>query len=122
MLNRLKTKREIIRDKRDWGMTKTMAKGEAWNGTVNAIGKAFDNKKMTRLVEFASSDLEATAHFLVEGAPIINMTEADEPITIKLPDSTLIHSTHIGNLDIPWMPDNITVAHKYCARTLIRLY
>ena len=51
------------------------------------------------------------AHFLVEGAPIINMRAAENPITIKLPDGSLIYSTHIGNLDIPWMPDNMTEAH-----------
>ena len=66
---------------------------------------------MTRLVKFAISDSGAAAYFLVEGAPIINMREAENPITIKLPDVSLIYSTHIGNLDIPWMPDSMTVAH-----------
>lgn len=39
------------------------------------------------------------------------MRKAEEPFTIKLPDGTLIYSTHIGKLDIPWMPNNMTVAH-----------
>ena len=66
---------------------------------------------MTRLVKFTISDPGATAHFLVKGAPIINIREAENPITIKLPDGSLIYSTHIGNLDIPWMPDSMTVGH-----------
>ena len=71
----------------------------------------FWQQKMTRLVKFAISDSGAAAYFLVEGAPIINMREAENPITIKLPDVSLIYSTHIGNLDIPWMPDSMIVAH-----------
>ena len=39
------------------------------------------------------------------------MRVAENPITIKLPDGSLIYSTHIGNLDIPWMPDHMTEAH-----------
>ena len=62
-------------------------------------------------MEFAISDSGATEHFLVEEAPTINMTVTENPITIKLPDGSLIYSTHIGNLDIPWMPDHMTEAH-----------
>ena len=76
----------------------------------NAV-TTFDNKIMTRLIEFVILDSGATAHFLVEGEPIINMREAENPITIKLPDRSLIYSTHIGNLDIPWMPDSMIVVH-----------
>ena len=96
-----------------------MSKGEAWNAIINTNGlkelpsatTIFNKERVVRQVEFAISDSGATAHFLVEGAPIINMKEAKEPITIKLPDGSLIHSTHVGNLDIPWMPNHMTEAH-----------
>ena len=100
-------------------MTRAVTKGEAWNAIVKEkeLRKlpnatiAFNNKTTTRLVEFAISGSGATVHFLVEGAPIVNKREAEQPVTIKLPDGTLIYSTHIGNLDIPWMPDSMATAH-----------
>ena len=93
-----------------------MTKSEAWNTIVDAkelrrlptAETIFNETRVTRQVEFAISDSGATAHFLVEGAPIVNMRVVDEPVTIKLPDGTLIYSTHVGNLDIPWMPDTMT--------------
>ena len=39
------------------------------------------------------------------------MRVAENPVTINLPDGSLIYSTHVGNLDIPWMPDHMTEAH-----------
>ena len=119
VLNRAKTKRMKMQDKRNWGMARTMSKSEAWNAIVDTnrlkeLPRAetiFDKSKVVRQVEFAISDSGATAHFLVEGAPIVNLRKAEHPVTIKLPDGTLIQSTHIGNLDIPWMPDNMTEAH-----------
>ena len=100
-------------------MTKAVTKREAWNmiirnenlGDLPNASTAFNNKKITRLVEFAISDSGATAHFPEEGVPIINMRVAENPITIKLPDGSLIYSTHIGNLGISWMPDHMTEAH-----------
>ena len=119
LLNRIKTKQERAQDKKNWGMARAVTRGEAWSAIVkekepkklpNAT-MAFNNRTTTRLVEFAISNSGATAHFLVEGAPIVNKREAEQPVTIKLPDGTLIYSTHIGNLDIPWMPDSMTTAH-----------
>ena len=42
--------------------------------------------KIQRAVELAISDLGATGHFIVEGAPIVNKQIAQFPIAIKLPD------------------------------------
>ena len=96
-----------------------MTKGEVWNtivgneklGDLPNTSTTFDNKKITRLVEFAISDSGATTHFLVEGSPIINTRVAEHPVTIKLPDGSLVYSKRVGNLDIPWMPDHMTEAH-----------
>ena len=110
LINRLKTKHRIVQESRNWGMAKVMTKGKAWNAIVkdrrlkdlpNTV-TTFDNKIMTRLVEFAISDSGATAHQHGGGR---------EPKYNKIPDGSLIYSTHIGKVDIPWMPDSMTVAH-----------
>ena len=63
------------------------------------------------MVEFAISDSGATAHFLIEDAPVVNLKEAAFPVTINLSDGTIIYSTHTSNLDIPWLPYEMTAAH-----------
>jgi hypothetical protein len=119
LMNRLKNKARVAKDRMNWGMAKTMSKGEAWNAIVKEkklkdlpnANTTFNNNLLTRLVEFVISDSGATAHFLVEGAPVINLKVAENPIAIKLPDGSIIYSTHTGNLDIPWMPNQMTEAH-----------
>ena len=61
--------------------------------------------------EFAILDSGATAHFLIKGAAVKNKLPATNPLRIKLPNGSLIKSTHTCNLDIPWLPNNITEAH-----------
>ncbi|KAL7501873.1 hypothetical protein ACHAXN_001014, partial [Cyclotella atomus] len=60
---------------------------------------------------YALLDSGATAHFLVEGAPVINKQLAKSPLKIKLPDGSYIQSTHTCNLNIPWLPKAVTQAH-----------
>ena len=62
-------------------------------------------------IEYAISDSGATGHFLVEGAPVTNLQVADNPISITIPNSKSITSTHTCNLDIPWLPNHMTEAH-----------
>ena len=62
----------------------------------------------SRPVQMAISDSGATDHFLVEGAPAINIKRAKYPIKILLPNGKRIKSTHTCNLDIPWLPDQVT--------------
>ena len=38
LMNRLKTKRGIVQERRNWGMAKAMTKGEAWNAIVKHQG------------------------------------------------------------------------------------
>ena len=67
--------------------------------------------KIRRAVEWAISDSGATGHFLVEGVPVVNKQVAERPIAIKLLDGGIIRSTHTGNLDIPWLPNQMTECH-----------
>ena len=71
----------------------------------------FDTKRLVRVVEYALSDSGASSHFLVEGSAVVNMKTAEFPIAIKLPDGSILYSTHTCNLDIPWLPEEMTEAH-----------
>ena len=71
----------------------------------------FNTKRLVRLVEYALSDSGASSHFLVEGSAVVNVKAAEFPIAIKLPDGSIIYSTHTCNLDIPWLPEEMTEAH-----------
>ena len=57
------------------------------------------------------SDSGATGHFLVAGAPVTNKRIATKPNQITLPDGNKIWSSHTCNLDIPWLPHDMTAAH-----------
>ena len=90
-------------------------KSQAWTKLLKAENITLDdshsNRYITRAVEWAVSDLGATSHFIMEGAPVVNKRVALNPITVKLPDGTKLRSTHTCNLDIPWLPNHITEAH-----------
>ena len=42
---------------------------------------------------------------------MVNLKEAVFPVAIKLPDGTIIYSTHTCNLGIPWLPHEMTEAY-----------
>ena len=96
-----------------------VTKSHAWPPTValkqvhirNNAQMAGTTKRATRAVDMAISDSGATAHFLVEGAPAVNITPAKNPLSILLPNGKRIKSTHTCNLDIPWLPAHMTEAH-----------
>ena len=71
----------------------------------------FDRERVTRAVKWAISDSGATGHFLIAGAPAVNIKPATKPIAITLPNGKIIKSTHTCNLDIPWLPEHLTEAH-----------
>eukprot|EP00984_Skeletonema_dohrnii_P002769 scaffold955_cov79-Skeletonema_dohrnii-CCMP3373.AAC.11 len=87
----------------------------AWQNFVQAnnIQQTSDNANITRVLkeQYAIGDSGATDHFLIEGAPVTNKREAVNPITITQPDGTTIKSTHTCNLDIPWLPAEMTAGH-----------
>jgi hypothetical protein len=83
-----------------------------------SVGEEFRNIEIesgtvpkTLLEQYALFDSGATAHFLVQGAPVINKKPVVKPLKIKLPEGNFIESTHTCNLDIPWLPTNVTEAH-----------
>ena len=94
-------------------------RSNAWQSIIQANNlqqiqhaeMAFNAARVTRAVKHAISDSGATGHFLVEGAPAVNIRETDSPIKIMLPNGKTIWSTHTCNLDIPWLPDAMTEAH-----------
>lgn len=59
----------------------------------------------------AIADSGATAHFLLPQAKIHNKRVATTPLNITLPDGDIIQSTHLGNLNLPGLPDAATTAH-----------
>ena len=69
-----------------------------------------NHHKISNIVH-AVSDSGATAHFIVDGAPVTNIQKAEFPLRITLPNGHSIYSTHTCNLDIPGLPDEMTEAH-----------
>ena len=53
-------------------------------------------------VDMAVADAGATSHFVLPGAPVINITPAKTPLIITLPDGQTLKSTHTCILDAPW--------------------
>ena len=61
--------------------------------------------------DFAILDSGATAHFIIQGTNVLNQQPATQPLHIKLPNGSIIKSTHTCNLNIPWLPTSMTEAH-----------
>ena len=61
--------------------------------------------------EWAILDSGVSSHFLVVGVPVTNKQVAVNPISVTLPDGDQVHSTHIGNLDMPQLPKSARVCH-----------
>ena len=74
-------------------------------------GTIFNTTQLKHAVEYAISDSGATGIFLVQGVPIANLGIAEKPITITLPNGCTIQWTHTYNLDIPWLPNEMTEVH-----------
>ena len=99
--------------------TPIITKANAWQHIVQANNLSqlphattiFDASKIMRCVKHAISDSGATGHFLIKGAPAVNIKIATNPITITLPNGKVIQSTHTCNLDIPWLPAEMTEGH-----------
>ena len=67
------------------------------------------NQKNIR--EWAILDSEASINFLVVGAPVTNKQVAVTPIPFTPPDGDQIHSTHIGDLDMPQLTKSAREFH-----------
>jgi hypothetical protein len=62
-------------------------------------------------VKYALSDSGVTLYFLIKDFLLINTKNAEYTIPVKLPDGSILWSTHTCNLDIPWLPHKMTEAH-----------
>eukprot|EP00804_Cyclotella_cryptica_P011806 CCRYP_011362-RA/>CCRYP_011362-RA protein AED:0.53 eAED:0.54 QI:0/0/0/1/0/0/2/0/111 len=60
--------------------------------------------------DFAILDSGATAHFIIQGANVLNQMPATHPLHIKLPDGSFIKSTHLQPQH-PMVPASMTEAH-----------
>ena len=68
----------------------TTTRGVAWSSNglredcegANNTKTSCNTRRIGRRVEHAISDSGATAHFLIEGAPVVNLERAKFPIAI----------------------------------------
>ena len=56
----------------------------------------------------AIADTAATSICVMAGTPMSNIRPALDPLTIKLPNGEIIHSTHICDISIPGLPMILT--------------
>ena len=61
--------------------------------------------------EESIADSGATAHFILPHVQILNKHKAETPLNITLPNSEIIQSTHVGNLNLPGLGNAATIAH-----------
>ena len=66
---------------------------------------------LKNIKEWEILDSGASSHFLVVGAPVTNKQVAVAPISVTPPDGDQVHSTHIGDLDMPQLPKSGRECH-----------
>ena len=66
---------------------------------------------LKNIKEWAVLDSGSSSHFLVVGAPVTNKQVAVAPISVTLPDGDQVHSTHIGDLDMPQLTKSARECH-----------
>ena len=66
---------------------------------------------MKSIKDWVILDSGATSHFLVTTAPITNITPANNPLTVKLPDGACVSSTHTFTLTLPQLPTRAREGH-----------
>ena len=102
-LRRAITESERVQQRERRESRKYKSRNQIWKAMMAASNlnlpetDGMDSTKLiTRMVdiEYGLSDSGASAHFLVEGAPVVNMKEATRPIAIKFPNGKIIYSIH----------------------------
>ena len=104
---------------RDQGKTSIYSRAEAWRKTIfennlNDLPNAdtcFNTGRIKIAVDMAVADAGATGHFVLPGTPVIDVLPTSNPISINLPDGSVIKSTHTCRINIPWLPESATRAH-----------
>ena len=66
---------------------------------------------LKNIKEWAILDSGASIHLLVVGAPVTIKQVAVSPISVTLPGGDQVHSTHIGDLDMPQLPKSAREYH-----------
>ena len=61
--------------------------------------------------ELGIADSGTTGNFCEVDEPVINKRLDPNPIKIKQPDGTKLMPAYLCNLDIPWLPNDITEVH-----------
>ena len=59
----------------------------------------------------AVADIGATGNFMLQGTPVIDVLPTSRPISINLPNGSVIKSTHTHRINIPWLPERATRAY-----------
>ena len=106
-------KRETI------GVPPFPTRNKAWQQTITNLKlkeskhaeTMFNASTIKIAVDDAIADAGATGHFVVPGAPVLDIKPATKPLIINLPDGETIRSTHTCRLNLPWLPEEATEAH-----------
>ena len=80
--------------------------GYAANTILRKVALTSDN-----LRNWAILDSGTLSHFLLPTAPVLNKMVADRPLTVTLPNSDTVRSSHIAELDLPLLPRGGRDAH-----------
>jgi len=94
--------------------TATDSRDTADSKDSRTTSRGFSNKAATDSPipnGMAIADSGTTGHFVRTGALVKNIRPTRNPVRITIPNGDTICSTHECNLDIPWLPDNMTKAH-----------
>ena len=99
--------------------TSLPTRGKAWKKIIELerlketehMETIFNTSSIKIAVDQAIADAGATGHFMVPGAPVIDVKPTNKPLIINLPDGETIKSTHTCRLNIPWLPEEATRAH-----------
>ena len=79
----------------------SISKGQT-NATMNTAHKTSRSFKLP--TDWAILDSGATAIFIMQDAPVKNITPTQKPLTVHMPQGSIEKSTHTCLLDIPQLP------------------
>jgi hypothetical protein len=75
------------------------------------VANKVNARTQVRSRRWVIADAGVTGHFVMQGAPVVNVKPTANLIKITLPDGQYIMSTHTCNLNIPWLPAFMTEDH-----------
>ena len=61
--------------------------------------------------QFAIMDSGATSNFFTTDAAVVNIKTTHEPLHVRIPNGTCLHSSHTCELDIPQLPKEARKGH-----------